>query len=132
MKIHNFLVVLTVINFALLLVLVAQFRPVAAEELAPVLRGRALEIVDGQGRLRASISVLPAGSTPKGETYPETVILRLIDPKGRPTVKITASEQGSVLGLGGETDETYSILGAEGANASLKLTTKGHEHLIKP
>ena len=44
----------------LLLLLVAQhLRPAFARSEPPVLRGRGLEIVDAQGRVRASISVLP-------------------------------------------------------------------------
>jgi len=49
-----------------------------AAEVAPVLRGRALQIVDDGGRVRASISVLPAGSGGA-----ETVLLRLITERGR-------------------------------------------------
>jgi hypothetical protein len=42
------------------------------------LRGRGLEIVDQQGRVRASISILPAGKSSSGDDYAETVLLRLI------------------------------------------------------
>jgi hypothetical protein len=70
---------------------------------------------------------------PDGKIYPETVILRLIDPNGRPSVKLGASEQGSGLGLGGDSDLTYIVLKAEGASSSLKLTNKdGREQLVKP
>ena len=51
---------LVALNLALLSLGVAQqIRPALAQGEPPVLRGRALEIVDGQGRVRASISVLP-------------------------------------------------------------------------
>ena len=52
---------LSVFNLGLLLFLLFTYhrsRPI--DGVAPVLRGRALEIVDDQGKLRASISVLPA------------------------------------------------------------------------
>ena len=128
MKIQRALVALTVVNLGLLMFLLAQMRPVEARSEAPVLRGRALEIVDDQGRVRASIQVLPSG-----KTYPETVILRLIDPNGRPSVKLTASVQGAGLGLGGESDATYATLGAIGAESALKLTNKaGREQVITP
>jgi hypothetical protein len=59
--------------------------------------------------------------------------LLLIDPNGRPNVKLAASEQGSGLGLGGDSDLTYVVLKAEGPESSLKLTNKaGREQLIKP
>jgi hypothetical protein len=102
-----------------------------------VLRGRSLEIVDDQGRVRASIKVHPADKTfkmPDGKTgYPETVMFRLIDPNGRPEVKLGASEQGGGLGLVGDSDTTHVVLQAEGTDSSLKLTNKnGREQVIKP
>jgi hypothetical protein len=136
MKIQRLSIVLTVINLLLLTFSLAQFHPTEAQGAAPVLRGRALEIVDNEGRVRASINVHPAGPSmpvPDGKIYPETVILRLIDPNGRPSVKLGASEQGSGLGLGGDSDLTYVVLKAEGASSSLKLTNKdGREQLVKP
>jgi hypothetical protein len=48
-------------------------------------------------------------------------------------VKLGASEQGSGLGLAGDSDPTYVVLKAEGTGTSLKLTNKdGREQLIKP
>ena len=136
MKIQRLSIALTVINLLLLTLSLAQFHPTEAQGAAPVLRGRALEIVDKEGRVRASINVHPAGPSmpvPDGKIYPETVMLRLIDPNGRPSVKLGASEQGSGLGLGGDSDLTYIVLKAEGANSSLKLTNKdGREQLVKP
>ena len=61
MKTPRSLVALTLINLALLLLTFGQqLRPALAQGEVPVLRGRGLEIVDAQGRVRASISVLPA------------------------------------------------------------------------
>jgi len=65
---------------------------------APVLRGRALEIVDDQGRVRANILV-HGPETVNGQTYPEAVLFRLIDPRSGPVVKLTAAANGSALGL---------------------------------
>src|SRR5438132_10415118 len=102
MKIQPVLVVLTFVNLALLVFTLAQIRPaVAANEAAPVLRGRALEIVDDRGSVRASINVYPATTQKNGETYPESVLLRLITERGRPSVKISASEQIAGLALVG-------------------------------
>jgi hypothetical protein len=102
-----------------------------------VLRGRQLEIVDDQGRVRASIKIHPGDPNfkmPNGKTgYPETVMFRLIDPNGRPEVKIGASVQGGGVGLIGETDATHALLEAEGPDTLLKLTNKaGKQQLIKP
>lgn len=96
---------LALLNAVLLVFLLAdQARSASASQAAlPVLRGSALEIVDRQGRVRASISVQPP-STVDGKQYPETVLLRLIDPTHGPLVKLTASEDGSALGLSDDAD----------------------------
>jgi hypothetical protein len=135
MNTPRLLVVLTVVNFALLAFTLV--RPGTAAEVAPVLRGRALQIVDDQGRVRASISVLPADPAvkmPDGTTgYPETVLLRLINTKGGPNVKLAAMENGAGLVLGGESNPTHVQVLAQGPNTSLKLTNKdGQTHLIQP
>src|SRR5262245_9604802 len=129
MKVQRLLLTLTVLNFGLLLFLLAQFRPpeARAQGVAPVLRGRALEIVDDRGKVRASIQVFPEDpSHPRadGKPYPETVLLRLIDLRGRPNVKIQANLDGGGLGLGGESDPTYARLGAQGTKTTLTLTNK--------
>ena len=102
-----------------------------------MLRGRALEIVDDHGRVRAMIKVFPDNPTvkmPDGTMgYPETVLLRLIDSKGGPNVKIAATEDGSAVSLGGESNPTHVQVLARGTNTSLKLVNKdGREQLIKP
>jgi len=133
MKMQRVLTVLTVVNLGLLILALAQLqRAGAAQDIAPVLRGRALEIVDDQGRVRASIKLEPAG-TANGQPYPETMILRLIDPRGRPGVKLGASARGSGLGLAGDSDPTYITLKAEGTGTFLRLTNRdGRQQLIKP
>src|SRR5262245_40349380 len=137
MKMQRLFIALTIVNLALLIFLLLQIRRVEADSVAPVLRGRTLEIVDEQGRVRASIKVHPADQTfkmPDGKTgYPETVMFRLIDSKGRPEVKLGASEQGGGLGLVGVSDTTHVILQADGPDSLLKLTNKdGRQQLIKP
>ena len=136
MKIQPLLIVLTLVNLALLTFALAQLRPaIAAEEVAPVLRGRALQIVDDRGNIRASINVYPASTQKNGENYPETVLLRLITERGRPSVKISASEQLAGLSLIGpsNTKETYVQLGAKGTASSLRLKNEdGREQVIAP
>jgi len=130
MKIQRFLIALTILNFLLLLVQLGQGRPTVGQGVAPILRGKALEIVDNQGRERASISLLPASPT---ANFPETVILRLVDTKGKPLVKLAASEQGSTLLLLGDSEATYAQVWAKGTNSFVKLTNKdGRERDVKP
>ena len=136
MKMQRLLIALTVVNLGLLgFLLLSQIGPVLANSSAPVLRGRALEIVDEQGRARATLNVMPASTQPNGETYPETVLLRLITERGRPSVKISTSEQGAGLALVGpsNTKETYAQLGANGTVSSLRLKNEdGREQIVKP
>ena len=136
MKTPRALVALTMANLALLVLgLARQVRPAGAQGELPVLRGRALEIVDAQGRVRASISVLPPDGSRPDEESSETVLLRLITERGRPTVKIGASEPQSGLSLAGPTGtkDTYVVLEAKGTTTSLKLRAEdGHEHVLKP
>ena len=137
MKAQRLLVAITVLNLLLLVFSLGQTRAILAEGAAPVLRGRALEIVDDKGRVRASITVLPADPTvkmPDGTTgYPETVLLRLITSQGRPNVKLAATERGAGQLLGGESDPTYVQILAEGPTTSLKLSNgDGREQRIKP
>ncbi len=66
MKLQPILIVLTVINLGILVLTHAQLKPaVATAAIAPMLRGRGLEIVDGNGKARASIKVYPARSGEK-------------------------------------------------------------------
>jgi hypothetical protein len=137
MKLQRVLIAATVLNVGLTVFLLVQMRRVEADNVAPVLRGRELQIVDDQGRIRASIKLHaadPKYKWPDGKTgYPETVMLRLVDQNGRPEVKLGASIQGAGLGLVGETDSTQVILKAEGAESSLKLANKdGKQQMIKP
>ena len=136
MKNQRALFALTLANLALLIfTLTQQTRPALAAGAAPVLRGSGLEIVDGQGRVRASIQVVPAGKSQNGEAYPETVLLRLITERGRPSAKVSASEEGSGLSFAGptETKDTYVVLQSRGTVSSLKLRSEdGHEQVLKP
>jgi hypothetical protein len=131
-KAQRLLVALTIINLGLLAFLVAHTRI----EIGPqgvrlwsnidgsVLRGRALEIVDDQGRTRAAINVHPADQI---GSYPETVILRLVDPNGRPSVKLGTSEQrGGQLALVSDVQGTYVQL----SGRELKVTKDGQQQQI--
>lgn len=135
MKIQRFLVVLTLANLVVLIFALTAMRPAVAQDVTPVLRGRSLEIVDEQGRIRASLSVLPAGTSAHGDRYPETVLLRLITERGRPSVKISTSEEAAGVSLAGpsNTKDTYVILEAKGTASSLKLKNEnGRERIVKP
>jgi hypothetical protein len=137
MKTQRLAIGLTVLNLVILMSVLLRANSAPTPEVASVLRGRALEIVDDQGRVRAMIRVFPpspSAKMPDGTTgYPETVLLRLIDSKGAPNVKIAATEDGSAVSLGGQSNPTNVQVLARGTSTSLKLVNKdGREQLIKP
>ena len=135
MKNQRLLLALTAINLGLLACQVVRPRFVFAQDV-PVLRGRALEIIDERGKVRAQLQVFPPDPThklPNGDPYPETVLLRLIDPNGRPSVKLATDVRGGGLYLGGAEDPTMARLGAQGAEARLELVNKDRqEKFIRP
>ena len=120
---------LTAINLILLAgIALTQILPARAQEQPGILRGSGLQIVDGQGRVRSSISVLPAK-----EGQAETVLFRLITQDGQPSVKIAASTASAGLSFVGGDDESYVILDADGPKTRLKMVEpQGREKLIAP
>ena len=134
---NRFAIGLTALNLVILMSVMFRANAAPSPEKAPMLRGSGLEIVDDQGRVRAMIKIFPADPTvkmPDGtKGYPETVLLRLIDSKGGPNVKIAAAEDGSAVSLGGASNPTHVQVLARGTTTSLKLVNKdGHEQVIKP
>ena len=131
MKTQRLLVALTVVNLALLVFLLAQTRVhigpqgirVWTNTDRSVLRGRALEIIDDEGRTRAAINLHPAD---QATSYPETVILRLVDENGRPSVKLGTSERGGMLALVSDAQETYVQL----SGRELTVTKDGRRQAI--
>lgn len=137
MTTQKFVTLLTVVNVALFAFRFLEPRESFASQpqMPAVLRGRALEIVDDAGRVRASLSVLP--EDPKhlwnGKPYPETVLLRLITADGRPNVKLGASKSGAGLLIGGESNPTYAQVLAEGGETTVRLINKDNvERVIRP
>jgi hypothetical protein len=133
---HRIAISLTAVNLVLLVVLLAQMRTVTAQGTPGLLKGTGLEIVDGAGRARATISILAASpevTATDGKPFPETVVLRLIDPKYGPVVKLSGSERSAGLGLGGDSQARYTLLESQPTGSFLKLTdANGREQLIKP
>ena len=127
---------LVLTNVALIGSQLAHPRTEQAATVAPVLRGRALELVDDRGRIRAEIKVTPAQPSvkmPDGTTgYPEAVLLRLINSQNGPDVKLTSTEDGAGLSLGG--DSGYVQILSRGANPPfIKIVNKdGRQQVIRP
>lgn len=128
------LTALTLVNLAILLVVVFLISSSSKPDVVPtVVKARAFELVDVNGKVRAEIKVLPAepnATMPDGtKGYPETVILRLIDSQGGPNVKLSATEDGSGMVLGG--DSGYVQVLSRSKNPQIKLASKdGNEQIL--
>ena len=124
---------LALLNAGLLVLLLAgQFRSVSARpEIPPVLRGRALEIVDEQGRVRATILV-HGPETVNGIRYPEAVLFRMSDPTSGPVVKLTAAANGSALGLSDDADGGIQLYARDTASFVRVVDKQGRERIVRP
>jgi len=138
MKIQRIGIILTVINLAILMFsfVSGHTRSSSADDVVPVLRGKKLEIVDDQGKVRAQIIVTAPETMPNGKKSAGGTLLRLIDPNGRPDVKIGGSADGSGISLAGDSERRdwngIQIL-ADARGTSLILTNKdGRVQTIKP
>lgn len=137
MKNQPLLIVLTAINLGLFSYQLLRPHPglAATPDVPAVIRGHALEIVDDRGKVRASISVIPEDPQViwNGKPYPETTLLRLMSPEGRPNVKIGATRLGAGLLIAGQADPTYVQVKAEGGETTMKLINKdSRQRVIQP
>ena len=123
MKLQRFLVALTAANLVLLVLLLAQGHPALGGD-SDILRGRALEIIDEQGQVRARINIEPATTMPDGKASPEAVVFRLADPLGRIRVKLGADQDGSGLLLANDSQLPGVHILANEKGSSLKLANK--------
>ncbi|HOC42988.1 MAG TPA: hypothetical protein PKJ99_08200 [Thermoanaerobaculales bacterium] len=102
----------------------------ATKEAAPIPRGRALKIVDEQGRIRSRLKVEEDG----------TVVLRLVGRDGAIRVKLGADDGGSGLVLLDESTEPGAHLSARRSGTPAMPTTTsltprgrgGRERVIRP
>ena len=131
MKTQRIALALTLINLGLMMFLLAQSRRVAADDVAPVLRGRALEIVDAQGRIRAQILV-HGPETVNNKLYPETVLFRMADPKSGPVVKLTAAANGAALGLSDDADGGVQLYARDTGSFVKVVDKSGKQQILKP
>jgi hypothetical protein len=120
---------LTIANLALAGFLISQTNSVSASDVVPVLRGRSLEIVDAQGRVRASIKVEPA-TTVDSQKYPEAVVFRLRDSDdAAPGVKLDTSREGAGMVFAGG---KVRLMAKRGENFVSVTGANGREQMLKP
>jgi hypothetical protein len=145
---------LTFVNLVLMLMLVAPMRPLTAQDVTPVLRGRALEIVDDRGLVRARISVdrsndtdatvllsLMSGTSGANdgpavhlETSRDGSGLRLImgDPRGAPGVKLEANRNSAGLRLGDGLETGIDVTAKASGNFMRVANPDGRQLLVQP
>jgi len=123
MNVQRLLSTLIVINMALLVFLLAQTRVEIGSQGVrvwtnmdeSVLRGRGVEIVDGQGRIRASIIL-----------HPGSALFQLFDQNGRPSAELETSERGGELALVNDSEGAHAQLSGHG----LRVTKGGQSQII--
>jgi hypothetical protein len=134
MKLQRIAIAVTAINLVLMVVLLTKMNPATAQKeqnKLQVLRGSGLEITDKQGKLRASIT-FHEPVVQDGVTYPGGILLRLINSKGQPSVKIDASEDGGGLSFSNEADGYIQLIAKESGGFLKIKNPDGKEQVIKP
>ncbi|MBI1879870.1 MAG: hypothetical protein HYR94_16890 [Chloroflexi bacterium] len=123
MKIQLLTITLAAINLVLLLFILTQARPIIAQNVAPVLRAQAIELIDNHGQIRAQLNAESNGE----------VVFRLRDANGVIRVKLGAAEDGSGLLLLDEATEPGVHILVKPTGATLTLTGQdGQQRVIKP
>jgi hypothetical protein len=134
MKTQKIALGLTIINLIIMIVVITKVNPATAQQRQnelKVIRARGLEIIDSMGRIRASITLQPA-VTQDGKFYPEGILLRLIDTKGQPSVKIGAAENGGGISLSNESQGYIQILSKEEGGFIKIKNADGKEKVFQP
>jgi hypothetical protein len=130
MKIPRGALAVAVIGLLLLAISLRTGGPTAAQDVAPVLRVRTLELVDARGSVRSRLNVESDGA----------VVLRLMDQKGTIRVKLGAGEHGSGLVLLDEATEPgvhlvarQAVTSEHGTSTSITLKgPDGRRRVIRP
>jgi hypothetical protein len=116
-------VALTVINFVVLFAVLVESSTAAVQASGDIIRGKALELVDQRGQIRARFNVESDGQ----------VVLRLLDQEGTIRVKLGADKAGSGLVLNNDATEPGVHILAKDAGTKIRLATKdGRERVITP
>jgi len=113
---QRFLIAISALNVACTAVSVSQLphADAARAQVSDVVRTRHLEVVDTDGRVRASITVHPANPDvrmPDGTTQEDSVVLRLVNPDGGPGVKLASSQNNVGLALIAKQGDYLQVFG---------------------
>jgi hypothetical protein len=122
MKVQRLVIIFSIFNLLLLIFNLAQVRSTAEESVVPIVRTKAFELVDDNGKVRAQINVEKTGE----------VVFRLRDSKGTIRSKFGAGEDGSGLSMMDDRTEATVQIRANKAGSSLILVDRDkNERIIK-
>ncbi|MGB7207947.1 MAG: hypothetical protein WBD27_04740 [Pyrinomonadaceae bacterium] len=122
MRFQRVAIVLSVFNILLLFFLLTEVRSTAQPEVSPVLRTRAIELVDENGKIRAQLDVEKTGE----------VVFRLRDAKGTIRAKFGAGEGGSGLSMMDDrTEATVQIRANKDGGGITLFSRDGRQKLLK-
>jgi hypothetical protein len=122
MKHQRIAIAFSVLNLLLLVFLLAQAPSEAQQSVTPVVRTRAFELVDENGKTRAQIDVEKTGE----------VVFRLRDETGTIRSKFGAGKDGSGLSLMDDrTEATVQIRANKNVSEMLVFDRKGNKTALK-
>ena len=125
MKAKQLVIFLVLINLTVLFYLVAtaQTKSNNSPSASPIIRARAIELIDDKGQTRALLNVDPNGET----------VFRLKDAKGTIRVKLGASEDGSaLLLLNDSTSPGIHALAKSNGTTFTLINNDGRKRVIEP
>ena len=122
MRMRRFAVTTLCIGIVLVAAVLFHDHPAAAQPQTDVVRARAIELIDGRGRVRAQLNVESSGE----------VVFRLRDSAGTIRVKLGASDEGSGLLLANEATEPGVHILANRRATSVALQRGAKRHVITP
>jgi hypothetical protein len=119
---RRFAVIAAAAVVVLTLIVSVHEKPIAAQSAPSVVRARAIELVDGRGRVRAQLNVESSGE----------VVFRLRDSSGTIRVKLGASEDGSGLLLANEATEPGVHILATSSRTFVTVKRGDRSQVISP
>jgi len=122
MKNTRVAIAFSTINLLLMALLLAQVPSSAQQSVSPVIRTRAFELVDENGKVRAQMNIEQTGE----------VVFRLRDAKGTIRTKFSANETGSGLSMMDDRTEATVQVRANEAGGNITLIDRaGKSRVVK-
>jgi hypothetical protein len=120
---HRVTLALTALNLMLLLTGLTHWQAAPRQDPPPLVRARAVELVDEHDKVRARLNVESDGE----------VVFRLFDQKGTIRVKLAAGEDGSGVLLANQATEPGIHMLAKPAGSSIRLANPdGKARVLQP